>query len=727
VENDVTPRADQKYQALKLALKPFMRDNDEKELEEAYSFAMKIYGEKKSSTAEYRIIHSLDIADIAVNEIGLGVASAISCLIHAMMVYNLVEPEEIKTRFGSSVVRIANGFARLSELPTDKVSIQSESFRKLFMALVDDIRIILIKIAHRLHDMRNLQQLEETKRKRFLNEVTHIYTPIAHRLGLYNIKKELEDLSMKYRHPDIYNDIAKKIRETESRRNAFINSFASPIRKELELQGIKYDIKGRPKSIASIWNKMQNKDVDFEEVYDLFAIRILMDTPREQEKSDCWRVYSVVTNIYAPNPKRLRDWISTPKASGYESLHTTVKGPGDRWVEVQIRSNRMDEIAELGQAAHWRYKEFSSKKGSDEWIMQIRDILENPRQIDFDELHASDKDRKTEKVYVFTPGGDLKELNSGATVLDFAFEVHSDVGYHCTGAKINGKIVTLKQPLKNGDKVEIQTSKVQKPKLDWLNFVTTAKAKNKIKRSLKEEKYLEADKGNEILRRKFRNWKIQFNDINIDRVIKKFKYSSSVDLYCAIYQEKMDPLDIKRFLVAGDEAEPASAIPQEAEEADPPKVIHSKPGDVLRISRNLENVNFNLAKCCNPIPGDAVFGFVTISKGITIHRRKCPNASQLMSRYKYRTIPVEWKENEEASTFTTVIKVTGIDKVGMMTEISDLISTDMKVNMVSVKIDSSGGLFNGIFKIIVKNTIQLDELLHKLEKIPGISRAMRIG
>ncbi len=719
---------EQKFGILLKSAEPFTTYEERQKIDDAFRFVIKLYGKSLSSANDYRTGHSIDVARIAVEEMGLGATSIVSCLLHDSVIHGFTGVKEIEKRFGKQVARIVSGFAKLSELPTDKVSLQSESFRKLFLAVINDIRIILIKIAHRLNDMRNLARLNDSDRRKFTSEVAHIYTPIAHRLGLYNIKKELEDLLMKYERPETYNQIAGRITETEKRRNAFINKFSSPIQKTLTDNGFRFDIKGRPKSIPSIWNKMQKQDVGFEQVYDLFAIRIIIDTPVEQEKADCWRVYSLVTNIYSPNPKRLRDWISSPKASGYESLHTTVKGPGDRWVEVQIRSKRMDEIAEKGQAAHWRYKEFSSKKDSDHWISQIRDILENPGQIDFDDISARGRKRESDKVYVFTPDGDLKELKNGSTVLDFAFEIHTNVGYSCTGAKVNGKIVPLKQVLRNGDKVEILTSKIQKPKLDWLNYVITSKAKNKIKRSLKEEKFLEADKGNEILRRKLKNWKITFSDSNIDKIIKKYKLKSSIDLYSMIYQEKIDPLEIKRLLQNDDkEKEIPETTAKAGKDEERGVAAKSQPGDVLRISKNLDKVNYNLAKCCNPIPGDPVFGFVTISRGITIHRKNCPNASQLLERYGYRTIPVEWKDTEDASSFTTTIKVHGIDKVGMMNEISEVVSKDMKVNMLSVKIDSGKGEFNGIIKLIVRNTRHLDELLHKLEKIRGINRALRIG
>ncbi len=689
----------------------------------------RIYGEKRNEDGQLVLCHALDIARIAAEEMGLGHTSLQAAFLHDSLIDNYTTPAEIENQLGSQVKLIVDGFTRISGLPTDKVSLQSENFRKLFLAVIDDVRVILIKLAHRLFDMRNIDKISKEKQKKFNNEVTYIYIPIAHRLGLYRIKKELEDLSMKFSMPDVYTQITQKIRDTESKRNVFIKEFSAPIQRELYANGFRFDVKGRPKSIPSIWSKMQNQGVEFEQVFDLFAIRIILESDPDNEKSDCWKAYSIVTNIYSPNPKRLRDWISSPKASGYESLHTTVKGPGDRWVEVQIRSARMDEIAEKGQAAHWKYKGFGSKKDSEEWLNQVRDIIEHPEQINFDDIDHSTLRNKPDNVFVFTPNGDLKELSAGATVLDFAFEVHTNVGLACTGARVNNKLVPLKQKLNNGDKVEILTSKIQKPKIDWLNFVSTTKAKNKIKRALKEDQYKEAEKGNEILRRKFRTWKIIFNDENIDKLIKKYKLSSSLDLYSMISEQKLDLLEIKKFLTGDvDKAEDLKTTASLAalKSLEETSKTERAPGDVLMIDRNLDRVVYKLAKCCNPIPGDPVFGFVTISRGITIHRKNCPNAKLLLSRYGYRQIEVKWKDSSDAVSFQTIIRVIGIDKLGMMNNISQIISTDLKVNMVSVKIDAKGGLFNGTIRLIVQNTKILDGLLHKLSKVPGVIKAVRL-
>jgi GTP diphosphokinase / guanosine-3',5'-bis(diphosphate) 3'-diphosphatase len=717
-----------KYDGLLSAAQNQLRNGDRQLLEEAFLYAREIFQDSRHLTGELMICHSLSVARIAVEEMGLGINSIITALLHDTVTSQAVSIDEIRKKFGNTTADMVGSYTRVSELPTGKVSLQSDAFRKLFLSVVDDIRVILLKLAHRLRDMRMIEKLPPEYQLRYISEVNHLYSPIAHRLGLYRVKKEMEDLSMKFSQPDIYQQIAQKIRETESKRNAFINEFIAPIQRELAKQGFNYEIKGRPKSIPSIWQKMQKQDVEFEQVFDLFAIRVILNSPPENEKSDCWKAYSLVTNIYPPNPKRLRDWISSPKASGYESLHTTVKGPNDRWVEVQIRTARMDEVAEKGQAAHWRYKGFGSKEDTEKWMLQVRDIIEHPEQISFEETDKPLKSQKSDKVFIFTPNGDLKELDQGSTVLDFAFEVHTNVGYSCTGAKVNNKIVPLKQVLENGDKVEIITSKIQKPKMDWLNYVVTTKAKNKIKRALKEEQFLEAEKGNEIVRRKFKNWKITFNDENIDRLIKKYKLSSSIDLYGMIYQEKIDLVELKRFLTGDpDKADEVKKEPaKESKASKAAKAARQDQDDVLFIDRNLKKVTYKLARCCNPIPGDPVFGFVTISRGITIHHQNCPNAGLLLDRYGYRKIDVQWKAGDEKASFKATIKVTGTDRIGIMNEISQIISNDLKFNMISVKIEAKKGVFNGLFKLMVKSNGSLSDLLQKISQVGGVSKAIKV-
>lgn len=716
-----------KYLELIDKCKPLMKRGDISLVNHAYEIAYNAEIENYANTGEFNLCHNIDVAKICVDQIGLGITSVICALLHHVVIFKYLTLEEIENRFGKSVAVIIEGYDKISELRTEKISLQSENFRKLFLTLINDIRVILIKLAHRLNDMRNINSFSEGKQQKFSSEVSYLYIPIAHRLGLYNIKSELEELLMKYENPEIYDKISKKLQATKSKRNVFIQEFIDPIQRKLILQKLDYDIIGRPKSIHSIWNKMKKQNLEFEQVFDLFAIRIISNSKLKNEKLDCWRIYSIVTDIFQPNPKRLRDWITTPKASGYESLHTTVLGQNKKWVEIQIRTKRMDEIAEKGRAAHWIYKGLDKKKDNEEWLNQIRDILENPDQINFDIEAGRKKDSPNDKVYIFTPNGDLKKLEYGSTVLDFAYEIHTDVGSKCSGAKVNNKLVQIRHVLQNGDKVEIITSKNQKPKLDWLNFVTTNKAKSKIKRSLLEDKYKEADNGNQILRRKLKNWKIPFNDESIDKLIKHYKFKSSVDLYYSIAVEKLDLAEVKKLLVEN----AGNALPKKNEESktiayeEISKQLEKSEEEFLEIDDKIENVSYNLAKCCNPISGDAVFGFITVGKGITIHRLNCPNAAQMLSKYKYRVIDVKWKDADQVH-FQTIIKVTGVDEIGLLKQISKVISNDLKVNMISISADSKNGMFEGEIKVSVKDTKHLDELLFKLVKIKGVTKATRI-
>ncbi len=715
------------YNELLNSCKPFITREENIIIDNAFKFASDFLLEKTDELGNNLLEHSLKIARTATDDLGLGARSIIAALLHNTITESGVNRELILGKFDKTTLALIEGYDRISALPTDKVTLQSHKFRQLFLSVADDIRIILLKVAHRLNDMRTLSSLPEPKRIKFSNEVEYLYIPIAHRLGLYRVKSELEDLLMQYRNPEQYASINERIDATKAKRELFIREFAEPIEKELFRNGFEFDIKGRPKSIPSIWDKMKKKDVGLDQVYDLFAIRIIIDSQEEKEKSNCWKIYSIVTNIYPPNPKRLRDWITTPKASGYESLHTTVKGPNDKWVEVQIRTRRMDESAEKGQAAHWRYKGFGEKEQMDQWLQQVRDILENPEQIKFDENF--EKNRKPEIIFVYTPAGDLVDLPYGATVLDFAYSIHSRVGDRCIGAKVNGNVVQIRHELKSGDRVEISTSKNQKPKLDWLGFVKTSKAKNKIKRSIKEQKYQLAEIGSDILKRRMRNWKIQYKDDHINFLVKHYKLQTSIDLYDLIAEEKLDLNEI-RSLLRKKIAE--AAKPQEKKSAvvvnDNEIPEDTSSPDILIIDNKLDKVNYRLAKCCNPIPGDPVFGFVTIGKGITIHSKRCPNAKRLLEKYGYRRIPVKWKESEDVQvSFIAYIRVLGEDRIGMLGEITNVISNDLKVNMLSIKVDSKDGQFTGEIKVNVKDNIHLDELLHKISKIKGILRAVRIA
>ena len=723
ISEDKRAKINAKYLELIEICNKFATESELRKIAKAYELAYKAEVRDLDNSKGLDIYHAIEISLIAVEEIGLGSVAVVSALLHNLHERKEITQTDIQRKFDKNIAGILAGFNRISNLQTSRISAQSENFRKLFLTLIDDIRVILIKIAHRLHDIRNFDSLSKENQASYLDEIIHLYIPIAHRLGLYKIKSDLEELSMKYSHPEVYQSLVEKIQASKTKQNSFLKDFINPIQRELNVQGFDCEFKSRPKSVYSLWNKMKKQNVAFEEVYDIFAVRIISRSSPKKEKEDCWRIYSIVTDIYSPNPKRLRDWITTPKASGYESLHTTVKGPNDKWVEVQIRSNRMDAEAEKGQAAHWRYKGFGTKKDSESWLSQVRDILENPSQIYFDESFMEQKKRSNEKIFVFTPQGDLKQLPMGSTVLDFAYEIHTAVGASCSGAKVNDKVVPIRHILNNGDEVEINRNKNQRPKLDWLNFVITNKAKGRIKRSLLEEKFQEAEAGKETIRRKFKSWKVTYNEESIDRTIKYFKFKNAVDFFYAVATEKIDLSQLRKFL-DGEIEEEAKVKFEPNIDAQKASARESK--DFLMISDNLKNVNHSLAKCCNPIAGDAVFGFVTVGKGITIHRVNCPNAAQMMEKYSYRVIDVKWQDAGEVPSYITNIKINGKDSIGIVGDLTDVISKDLKVNMQSFKVKTGDGQFEAKIKVQVKNQEHLDELLHKLLKVKGISKATRV-
>ncbi len=724
-----------KFRELIKACEAFASEEDYRNISKAYEIAFKAELEKYKKSGDLNIMHSLEISLIAVNEIGLSTAAVISTLLHNLLETGALTLAEVKEEFGPTIATIVGGFRELSNLQTGKLSAQSENFRKLFLTIVDDIRVILIKVAHRLYDMRNYEQLSDVKQEIYLDEVTYLYIPIAHRLGLYNVKADFEELTMKYSHPKIYQSILDQIKASKTKQKTLLNDFLEPIQKELMRHGFDCTYKSRPKSVFSIWAKMKRNNLTFEDVYDLLAIRIISNSEKKNEKEDCWRIYSIVTDIYQPNPKRLRDWISTPKASGYESLHTTVKSPGGHWVEVQIRTTRMDEVAERGQAAHWRYKGFGNKKDSITWLNQVRDILENPEQLHFDEAFDSKEIKKSDKIFVFTPNGDVKQLPVGSTVLDFAYEIHSDVGSKCSGAKVNNKNVPIRHELNNGDKVEVITSKNQKPKLDWLSFVITNRAKGRIKRAMLEERFHEAEAGSEILKRKFKNWKIPFNDATIDRIIKFYKFKSSVDLYYLIATEKLDPIEIRDLFKENTDDKAAKKELQKAKKAGAEEALGTEQaekqedelGDILMINDKLKNVNYSLAKCCNPISGDSVFGFVTVGKGITIHRTNCPNAVQLLSKYKYRVIDVKWQDAAgDITSYIAKLKVIGKDSMGIVGDLTTMLSKNLKINMQSISVEAKdNGTFEAKLKLHIKDTTHLEGLIRQIQKMKGVEKVSR--
>jgi GTP diphosphokinase / guanosine-3',5'-bis(diphosphate) 3'-diphosphatase len=688
----------------------------------AFEIAADIYRNDVTKDGKPFILYNMDIAIIALKDIGLGPTSAICALIHGIDLKTDYTLDKIKTDFGEHVLEIIKGFNTISTLATERISYHSEELRTLFMSMVDDMRVILILLAHRLNDIRNIDILGENK-ERFIDEIKYLYMPIAHKLGLYKIKTEFEEGIMKYEHPDIYEEISKNIKQTKAKREVYIQDFIRPVERELLVNNFKVQIKWRTKSVPSIWSKMKRQNVSFDEVYDLFAVRIVIDGKLKKEKEDCWRVYSHITYIYTPNTKRLRDWISTPKPNGYESLHTTVMGPNEKWIEVQIRTVRMDEEAEKGHSAHWKYKTGTKKKNTEELLMQVREILESSDQVSEDKMYKSDQAMQNGSVFVFTPLGDLKQLPFGSTVLDFAFGIHTDIGAKCRGAKVNNKVVPIRYVLKNGDKVSILTAKNQSPKLDWLSFVTTDKARIRIKRQLKEEKYKEADIGKSLLLRKFKNWKIKSNDDLINFLVKHYKLDASIDLYYLVATEKIDLSEIKGLLKKYDEIDSNGRKKEVIENS---KVLkESKPDsdkDVWYIGENLKNVDYRIAKCCNPIPGDNVFGFITTQGGITIHRGSCPNAKRLREKYEYRVLEIKWITGSGESYSYTNLRITGEDELGVVGAITKVITDDLRVNMHSINFQTKGNKFVGKVSIRSKSNDHLDQLIHKISKVSGVDK-----
>ena len=676
------------------------------------------------------VIHALDVARIVVEEIGLGRTSLICALLYDAIQSSRIPLEKVEEKFGAKVAGITKGLVKIVDLYNQSATIESENFRKLLLTFAQDIRVVLIIIADRMRTMRTLDYYNKESQQKISAEVSYLYAPLAHRLGLYNIKSEMEDMVMKYTKPDVYRFIARKLNETKRGREKYISEFIEPLKKELEAHGLKFEIKGRTKTINSIYNKMKKQNVDFEHVYDLFAIRIILDSEMKNEKSDCWKAYSVVTDKYQPNPSRLRDWLSVPKSNGYESLHTTVLGPDNKWIEVQIRTQRMNEIAEKGLAAHWRYKGIKGESGMDKWLSNIREILENPERnavefFDDFKLNLYDKE-----LFVFTPKGELRRLPKGATVLDFAFDIHTEVGKKCVGAKVNGRNVPIKYELKNGDHIEINTSNHQKPAQDWLNIVVTSKAKSKLKQALRELQYKEADVGKEILLRRFKNWKYELTDQILNQLVKRYKAKTVHDLYLDVATGKIDMMDVKEFLVElekGDKEPDKSEL--EAQRSAENFVQKQEPleenEDILVIDQNLSQVEYKFAKCCNPILGDEIFGFVSATGGIKIHRKNCPNAADMRKKFGYRIVPARWSGGKEAN-FQATLKITGNDDIGIVTNISHVISKDMQVKMRSISINSNEGTFEGTVTVFVHNTSDLDMLIKKIKDVKGVFGVVRI-
>ena len=629
--------------------------------------------------------------------------------------------EEIRSAFGDKVAQILQGLRDINRIYREHPVVNSDSFRKLLLSFAEDVRVQLIFLAEKLYELRHAEGLSAEQRKKLVQETDYIYIPFAHRLGLYNIKSEMEDRALRYREPEVYERISRKLEGTKEVREKYIAAFIAPIVEELNKRGIKFKVKWRTKTIASILNKMRKKQVEFEEIYDIFAVRFILDSRGPEEKADCWRVYSIVADKYTPNPQRLRDWISVPKSNGYESLQTTVLGPKNRWVEVQIRTERMDEIAETGFAAHWKYKGGSSDKAIEEWLAELREILESPEVGAVDLLDDIKINLQDKEVHVFTPAGDLKTLPAGATLLDFAYAIHTAIGSKCVGGKVNQRNETLRYVLKNGDQVSILTSNNQQPSADWLNIAVTSKARNKIRQFLTEHSRAQATMGKEMLARRFKNWKIELTDEVIHRLQQHYKYKFAIDLYQAIAEEKLDMAEIKDFITKDKEEESPVSIPREEVRVTAATSISK---DVLLIDKNVNNVEYKFAHCCNPVFGDDIVGFVSIGEGIKIHRKQCKNALDLQRRYPYRIVEAQWT-NEGAASYQTVLSILGREDAGMVSKISEIIAKDPKVTLRGLSINSNGGMFDGQITVLVNNTEHLAQLISQLKRIPGVMRVSR--
>lgn len=714
------------YRALLRALKTKLKPGDRKLIRVAFEMAAEAHKTMRRKSGEPYILHPIAVAKICVEEIGLGVRSTICALLHDTVEDTDITLEDVEREFGSEIARIVDGLTKISNVIDINASQQAENFKKILLTLTDDPRVILIKLSDRLHNMRTLDSMKREKQLKISSETVYVYAPLAHRMGLYSIKTEMEDLAMKYMEPDTYRDIARKLAETKRERSKYINEFIKPIKEKLVKNNFNFEIYGRPKSIHSIWNKMKKKGVGFEEVYDLFAIRIILDSPHEKEKEDCWKVYSFITDEYNPSPERLRDWLSNPKSNGYEALHTTVMGPQGKWVEVQIRTKRMNEIAEKGLAAHWKYKEGSAEESRfEKWFEQIREVITSNETDSIDFLQDFKTSFLAEEIYVYTPKGDVKMLPVGSTALDFAFAIHSAVGSKCIGAKVNHKLVPISHKLRSGDQVEIITSNKQKPSEDWLGFVVSAKAKNKIKDSLKEEKRTIADEGKYFVQRKLEGIGAAFSAGNIEELATFYKLNSQLDLFYQVAVKAIDLKELKEFKVLGDrlEAPKPERIPSEKGDH-APHPLNKKDAELIIFGESSDRIVYNLANCCKPIPGDDVFGFVTTGKGLTIHRTNCPNAAKLLANFGHRVVKTKWAKNKEIS-FLTGLRIIGLDDVGVINKITNLISGEMKINISALTVEAREGVFEGNIKVFVHDKEELDVLVQRLKQLGGIQSVDR--
>lgn len=706
-------------------------EEQNKVIRKAFDIALDAHKDQRRKTGEPYIYHPIEVAKIVANEVGLGATSIACALLHDVIEDSDYTYDDLKKIFGKKIADIVNGLTKISVMNHQNISIQSENYRKLLLTLSEDFRVILIKIADRLHNMRTLESMTPEKQKKIASETVYIYAPLAHRLGLYNIKSELEDLSLKFNNPEVYQDISGKLELAKESREKYIEEFRNEVFEQLEDENLNVSIKGRAKAISSIYRKMLKQGVAFDEVFDNYAIRIIYKSDLKNEKFLAWKIYSIVTDLYHSNPQRMRDWISQPRSTGYESLHLTILGPDKKWIEVQIRSERMDDIAEKGVAAHYKYKEGfrqnSDERNFERWVAEIREVLENQQSLSTTELLDDIKlNLYSKEVFVFTPKGEIKILPIGATALDFAFSVHSDLGTKCLGAKVNGKLVPISYVLLNGDQIDILSSQNQKPKSDWLDFVVTSKAKSKIKAILNSEKHGLADEGKEILQRKMRHAKLNFNDEELNKMQKFFELKSSQELFLKFQNGDLDIGDIKKYTEGKGifsnimQRFRKSPTKNEAFSETPETNL-----DMIVFGKEEQKMNYSYAKCCTVIPGDRIFGFITISEGIKVHNDNCPNAINLRAQYDYRVLPAKWV-NEESFKNRIKIEIEGLDRMGMINDITAVISNNMNMDMKSMSIESNNGVFLGNINLEVRNRSQLDETFKQLKNINGVSRVKRM-
>jgi guanosine-3',5'-bis(diphosphate) 3'-pyrophosphohydrolase len=722
----------QEYKELLRISYQTLTDADKKLIRKAFDFAVEAHKDVRRKSGEAYIFHPIAVAKIVASEIGLGATAIAAALMHDVVEDTDITVADIEREFNHKVAQIVEGLTKIAQVKKDmNISMQAENFRKMLLTLNDDVRVILIKIADRLHNMQTMESMPEHKQVKIASETLYIYAPLAHRLGLYNIKNELEDLGLKYTEPDVYKDIVGKIKETKEEQDAYIKDISDVLKNSLDSEGIEYTIKGRPKSIFSIRRKMRMQNVSFDEVYDKFALRIVYNSNQHDEKFLAWKIYSIVTDHYRPSPSRLRDWISSPKSTGYEALHITVMGPKGRWVEIQVRSERMDEIAEKGYAAHYKYKQGASEEsGLDQWLNLLREALENAEVNAVDFVQDFKMNLYAKEIFVFTPKGEIKSLPKGATSLDFAFSVHSEVGIKTLGTRVNGKLVPLNTELKSGDQIEVITSQNQKPSVNWLDYVTTSRAKNKIRNVLNEDMKKIAEDGKELLSRKLRHLKITFSETVVNEMVNYFKLKTSLDLFYRVGISAIDNQQLKDYAAQRSNTlinffKKTIKRPNQTADENINKQELSAKYDMLVFGPEQDKLDYTLSPCCNPIPGDEVFGFVTVNEGIKVHKKDCPNAIALQSNYAYRIMIAKWIDSSQQE-FRATLKITGMDTLGLTNKLTKVISNNMHVNIQSIALSGDAGVFNGQVAVIVPNNTILKKLIDNIKKIEGVDKVTRV-